>query len=214
MREALRVLESQGLVQVRHGYGGGVFVADVASAPVLGALETSLQLGQLDVDELYEVRVLFEPTVVRLAVERGDRALADRLAENVARARSMLAQEATAFPANLEFHALLAQAAGNRVLSLVMQALVELLERLHHDYPTTRTVSRRAWQDHHQLAEAVRSRDAKRAQALMVAHLRGLKAQFSLIQERLTRDRLSKSRTIRPWRGVRLESARPNGPPR
>ncbi len=60
VREALRVLEIQGLVRVRHGYGGGVFIADVGFSPVLGALRTSLELGQLNVDELYEARVLFD----------------------------------------------------------------------------------------------------------------------------------------------------------
>ncbi len=206
VREALRVLEIQGLVQVRHGYGGGVFVADVGVLPLLGALQTSLQLGQLDVDELYEARVLIEPTVVRLAVERAGGSLAGELDDNIARAHALIARGATAFPVNLEFHEVLAQAAGNRILGLVTQALLELLERLHHEYPTNRAVSRRALDDHRRLVDAVRARDGRHAEALMVDHLRILESRFSRIRAQIRHDRGVKVKAIPPWRGVRLTS--------
>ena len=205
VREALRVLEIQGLVQVRHGYGGGVFVAEHGVMPVLGALQTSLRLGGLDVGELYEARVLFEPAVARMAAERGGASLAGELEANAARAKAALAGGQDAFGVNLEFHARLVQAAGNRVVTLVMQALLELLERLHHDYPTTRRVSGKAVEEHQGLSEAIRARDGLRAEALMVVHLRSVESQFSRIREQVRRDRQSHGRSIRPWRGVRLE---------
>jgi GntR family transcriptional repressor for pyruvate dehydrogenase complex len=207
VREALRVLEIQGLVRVRHGYGGGVFIADVGFSPVLGALQTSLELGQLNVDELYEARVLFEPMVARLAAERAEPALAEALEKNVARAEAAFAENSNAFGQNLEFHVILAQAAGNRVLGLVMQALCELLDRLHHDYPTNRSVSRKAIGDHQALIEAVRAHDGTRAASLMTEHLQRLEALFARIQEHIERTRSAKVKTIRPWRGVRLDSA-------
>lgn len=207
MREAVRVLEIQGLVQVRHGYGGGVFVADLGFTTVLGALQTSFQRGQLHVDELYDLRVLLEPMVARLAVERAGPGLAEQLADNVVRAQTLLGDGATAFGVNLEFHAILARAVGNRILGLIMQALLELVERLHHDYPTNRTVSRRALHDHHELIEAVRLGEPERAAQAMAAHLRRLESQFARIQEQIRLDRGATDQAIAPWRGVRLESA-------
>jgi GntR family transcriptional repressor for pyruvate dehydrogenase complex len=207
VREALRVLEIQGLVQVRHGYGGGVFVADLGVTTVLGALQTSFQLGQLHVDELYDMRVLLEPTVARLAIARGGPGLADHLADNVLRAQALLGSGATAFGVNLEFHAILAQAVGNRILGLVMQAMLELVERLHHDYPTNRSVSRRALHDHRELIEAARLREPERAGQVMLDHLRGLESQFARIQEQIRRERAVKDQAIAPWRGVRLKSS-------
>ncbi len=205
VREALRVLEIQGLVRVRHGYGGGVFIADVGFGSVLGALQTSLEQGQLTVDELYEARVLFEPMVARLAAERAGQALAEALEKNVARAQAAFSQSSSAFGYNLEFHIALAQAAGNRVLGLVMQALCELLERLHNEYPTNRDVSRKAIADHQALIQAIRAHNARRAESLMTEHLSRLEAQFARIQEQIERQRASPVKAIRPWRGVRLE---------
>ena len=75
VREALRVLELQGLVEVRHGYAGGVFVAEPNGAALLGALEDSLRQGQVGADELYQARVLVEPAIARLAAEQDPDAL-------------------------------------------------------------------------------------------------------------------------------------------
>src|SRR5918912_1754012 len=94
VREALRVLELQGLVEVRHGYGGGVFVAEPNGTALLGALEDSLRQGQVGADELYQARVLVEPAIARLAVARDAEALAERLADNVARTERALADGA------------------------------------------------------------------------------------------------------------------------
>jgi DNA-binding FadR family transcriptional regulator len=184
VREALRVLESQGLVRIRHGYEGGVFVADGGLTPVLGALETLLQLNHIEVNELYEARTLFEPTIARLALERADGAMLRQLDDNVARAKAALAAGADVFAINLEFHAVLAQAAGNRILALVMRALLELLERLDRSTPTNRLISCKAVDDHAELLEAIRTRDVARAERRMAVHLRDLKGRFVRIQER------------------------------
>lgn len=205
IREALRVLEFQGLIQVRHGYAGGAFVADGGLTPLLRAFQTSLQLGQMQVTELYEARLLFEPTVARLAVERANSAVIRRLDENAKRAKALIAAGADVFSINLEFHAILAQAAGNRVLALVMQALLALLERLDREYPTNRGVSRKAVSDHAHLLEAMRAHDASRAEQLMVKHLRDLEARFARIQKQMQRQRLSSADAIPAWGGVRLE---------
>ncbi len=205
VREALRVLEFQGLVEVRHGYAGGAFVGDGGLTPVLGALQTSLQLGQVEVSELYEARQLFEPTIARLAVQRADPASLKRLDENAKRAKAMIAAGADVFSVNLEFHAILVQAAGNRVLALVTQALLALLERLDREYPTNRGVSRKAVSDHVQLVSAIRAHNAVRAEQLMIKHLHDLEGRFARIQKQMQRQRSGGVDVIPTWGGVRLK---------
>lgn len=205
VREALRVLESQGLVHIRHGYAGGVFVGGGGLTPVLGALETSLQLGQVEVNELYEARVLFEPLLARLAAERGTDMFVRRLEDNVTEATAALTAGADAYPLNLKFHTILAQASGNRVLAVVMQPLLELLHRSDRAYPTNRHISRKAVNDHTHLIEAIRARDVARAEQLMVKHLHDLKGRFARIQEQIRRMRSPRGQAIPAWGGIRLE---------
>ncbi len=204
VREALRVLESEGLVEIRHGYSGGVFVAPGGLDPVLGALRTSLQRDQVQVSELYEARMQLEPAIARRAAERRDEEMLERLRANAERAKAAIANGSDAFAINLEFHAVLAQAAGNRVMALVMQVLVELLEKLDREYPTNRGVSRRAVDDHVLLVEALQGADGGRAERLMLEHLRDLEHRFERIQEQMARRR-SGVRSIPPWGGRRLE---------
>ncbi len=214
VREALRVLESQGLVRIRHGYAGGVFVDDAGLTPVLGALQTLLRLGQVEVNELYQTRVLFEPTLARLAVERGDEVSMKRLDDNIRRAKAALAAGTDAYAINLGFHTILAQASGNRVLGLVMQALLELLHGPDRSYPTNQSISRKAVNDHVQLLEAIRHHDVTRAEQLMVKHLGDLKGRFARIQQQMRRPPSAGGQTIPTWRGIRLEPspARHSGP--
>lgn len=203
VREALRVLESQGLVRIRHGYAGGVFVAGGGLTPVVGALQTSLQLGQVEVNELYEARVLFEPVLARLAAERGSGTFVKQLEDNLTEARAALAADSDAYPLNLKFHTILAQASGNRALGVVMQPLIELLHRSDRAYPTNRHISRQALNDHVQLLEAVRARDGGRAERLMVKHLHDLKGRFARIQEQVHHMR-ARGKVIPAWGGIRL----------
>ena len=211
VREALRVLESQGLVRIRHGYAGGVFVAEGGLSPVLGALQTSLRLGQVEVNELYETRVLFEPALARLAAGRGDDATVKRLDANINQAKASIAAGMDAFPINLEFHADLAQAAGNRVLALVMQALLELLHRPNRSYPTNPKISRKAVDDHVRLVEAIRTRDGPRAERLMIEHLRDLEGRFARIQAQMRRLRSARAKAIPAWGGIHLEPSATRG---
>jgi DNA-binding FadR family transcriptional regulator len=206
VREALRVLESQGLVEIRHGYAGGVFVREAGLDPVLGALDTTLRLGQVEVSELYQARMLLEPALAQLAAGRVDEALLSRLEDNVRSARDLVQNGSDAFALNLDFHRILAEAAGNSVLSLFMRSVVELLERLDREYPTNRSVSRQAVDDHTHLIEAVRARDAGHAADRMTIHLQHLEGRFARIQRMMRRQRSVGEAAIPPWRRAGSEA--------
>jgi GntR family transcriptional repressor for pyruvate dehydrogenase complex len=172
VREAIRGLEMQGLVRVRHGYRGGVFVAEPGTRPLLRALDTSLRLEDVHVDELYEVRRLVEPALARVALERDPASIAQILEANVARAEARLAAGEKPIDVNVEFHAILARAGGNRVLSLVMQVILELVvEGREHEPPADVNLSSQAVDDHRQILQAIKADDGRLVEALMLAHL-------------------------------------------
>jgi GntR family transcriptional repressor for pyruvate dehydrogenase complex len=172
VREALRVLEIQGLVQVRHGYRGGVFVAGPGATPLLSALDASLRLDHVGVDELFDARRLIEPTLARMATERDPATLAHLLGENVQAAEARQAEGGSAFALNVEFHAVLAQAGGNRVVTLIMRAILDLLlEGRQRQPPEDPSLTRQAVAGHRQIVEAVEASDGRLVEALMLAHL-------------------------------------------
>lgn len=172
VREALRVLEIQGLVQVRHGYRGGVFVAEPGASPLLSALDASLRLDHVGVDELYDARRLIEPMLARMAAERDPSTLASRLRANVEAAEACLSEGRSAFTHNMEFHAILAEAGGNRVVTLIMRAILDLLqEGRQRQPPEDPSLTRQAVAGHRQIMDAVAAADGRLVEALMLAHL-------------------------------------------
>lgn len=181
VREALRVLEHQGLVRVYHGYKGGSFVAEAGAGSLVGALETSLRQAQVGVADLYAVRRLLEPPLARTALERDAVSLERLLDQNVARAAALAGDGARPFAVNLEFHAVISSVAGNPVAQLMMRALVELLEGREREVPAASSVSSEAVDDHRLILEAVRARDGRLVEALMTTHLAHLESRFSTV---------------------------------
>ncbi len=178
LREALRVLELQGLVRVAHGFRGGAFVAQADTSVVSGALETLLRLERVDRAELYVARRYLEPTVAELAARRVDDATLAALAEILAEAEHRLGAGRAAFRTNLAFHSVVAAACGNRVLAIMTEGLLDLLRNVESRDHSDVAANREAHHAHRGILGALRARDAARAHELMAQHLGWLERHF------------------------------------
>lgn len=178
VREALRVLEMQGLVEVRHGHNGGAFISEPGADGVSGAINTSLRQGRVSLRELYEARRLFEPILARQALERDPDGLARALREHISATERYAAAGHKPFSMNVAFHAVFARVSGNRVMALFMQALLELLEQREQEEPADPHISHDALADHRQILDAVESRDGALVHALVVTHVTRMEARF------------------------------------
>ncbi len=178
VREALRVLELEGVVRVEHGFRGGAFVASGGTQHVSRALETMLRLERLDRSELYTARRHLEPVVARLAAAAVDDETREALWQNVAEAERRVAAGRPAFPTNAEFHALVARGCGNRILTLMTDALLELLRTVETRTPSDVAANREACAAHRAIATALTERDADGAEREMAGHLAWLQEHF------------------------------------
>src|SRR5207237_2497580 len=70
VREALRALEPEGLIRVKKGVVGGIFIADGDNGPVARSSETLLHLRKVSIQQIAEVRLTLEPHAARLAAQR------------------------------------------------------------------------------------------------------------------------------------------------
>lgn len=125
VREALRTLELQGLIEVRPGRSGGIFVAEPSGRNVGEALETLLRFRPPSRGELLEFRVSFEGETAWWAARRATPEEVQRLtslATAVAEAAGDGAWERLA-EHDVAFHEAVADAARNQVRVAVMQAI-------------------------------------------------------------------------------------------
>src|SRR3954454_8698164 len=124
VREALRMLESRGLIESR---GNGTFVVAQPRNPFVDGLGGLIADGQTGLRQLFEVRGVLEGEIAALAAERrSDAQLARLRAANDAMSTGLGAEE-TYIAADIEFHLILAEATGNRFVVHLMDAVRDQL---------------------------------------------------------------------------------------
>jgi phosphonate utilization transcriptional regulator len=157
VREAFRALEQAGLVQTEKNRG--VFVR-------LVSLE--------EANEIYEVRAALESQIGRLAAERAKPAQLERMRAIVKRmhAAGRKRDPDAYFPLNIEFHELLAEAAGNRSLAAHYRRVVNELN-LYRREAIQRNVDviPVSTREHEAVVEAITKGDAARAARLLYDHV-------------------------------------------
>ncbi|MEE2058082.1 FadR/GntR family transcriptional regulator [Rhodococcus artemisiae] len=175
--EALRILQSRGVITVRSGPGGGLFAASPTPIARLGNSILSLDAAEGDVADAVRIRDALDPLLVEDALQYGS-------AADIARMRVALAvmQEAvdagdpTGFVrANWDLHAAIARVSPNGILKSIYVSLLDLIES-HTvsvepvgDRPLSEYIAERQ-QLHVDLVDALDARDRDRALQLIHEH--------------------------------------------
>lgn len=174
VREALRALESLGLIEIRPGEG--TFVREVSIDALIGPLALVMTSQRAAIGELFEARRVLEPAIAALAANRAtpeevqemERILEDQ-AREIAAGRTGLAQDAA-------FHAALGTAAHNRAITRLVHAIMDLLGQSREESINTPGRAARSHQDHRRIVQAVAQRDSGAARQAMLDHLVAVEA--------------------------------------
>jgi DNA-binding FadR family transcriptional regulator len=167
VREAAKRLELQGLLEIRQG--SGMKVVDKLHKPLSSAVHMLVPDEKQRLVQLTEVRFALEPENARLAAERATASELKQLKAAHERLKNCQDFE-TQVLADMEFHCLIAEASGNKIGSLLMQSLSDLLQTsLSHGY---RLVTKdQAVADHGKVLDAILARNATAAATAMKNHL-------------------------------------------
>ncbi|MFD0981641.1 FadR/GntR family transcriptional regulator [Tropicimonas aquimaris] len=178
IREALRVLEAQGLIRTRTGPGGGAFVNEVSEARARALLGNYFYFNEIGIADIYALRRALEPVLVTQLAGQLTEAQIGEL-EQVMTAYETppetIEEAERQRMAELDFHALLADYSTNALLRFQCRFLISLLKELticrkiySREIPGFRE-SGRDYQS--RLLQALRAGDAGAAKAIMRAHL-------------------------------------------
>lgn len=168
MREAMRSLRSLGLVEVSHGRRPRVKPAGPDA--VRETLDAMLRRSSSSLRELTELRQPLECEIVALASQRATPAEIEGLEQAIARQAAAETLEAQ-IEADIDFHNLLAVAAGNTLFVLVLSSVSGLLWESRRQ-TIQRVGSQRALADHIAVLDAIRRRDPEAAQQAMLKHMK------------------------------------------
>lgn len=126
VREAIRALESSGIVEIRLGTRGGAFIRNADLRLVTQAMTTLASLGAFSPDSLQEARTHLTGTILRLACERRTAEDLRAIEADIAITEERGSTSSTAEPTQLvAFDRLLAEATHNEVLVMLYDALAQ-----------------------------------------------------------------------------------------
>lgn len=171
LREALRILEVQGLVTIRTGPGGGPILSG-ANARAFGHMATlHFQFAKATFQELVDARSYLEPVLAARAAERRDPGAIKRLYEIVELESSTPTATDEYLELGCAFHHQVIDAAGNQVLALYARSLAEIVEeRVTFAIRPFEEVNKQHG-DHIAIADAIAGGDGVKAAALLGQHL-------------------------------------------
>ncbi|MDX3382257.1 FCD domain-containing protein [Streptomyces niveiscabiei] len=174
VREALRILEVERLVEIRPGRGGGAFVHRPGRESLANTVQLVIRGQQIRLEALHETREAIEPACAALAAgRRTERDLADLDAAHAELVGT--GDDIRRFlRANVRWHNAVARAGGNELLIGFLGALSESIYAATNleGFMDTRIREVTA-QAHAKITEAIRSRDAAAARRRMSRHVCG-----------------------------------------
>lgn len=168
VREALRILESKGLVTSN---GNGAFSVAELRNPLNNSFGLLVTLDAASYAELFEVRRFVEAEAAALAAQRRTQAQLQRMLSEIDEMHRGLDSEERFIEADLRFHLTVAEATRNRVLVYLMHAIRDLLQRsLSSSYHIPGSPER-AVEMHRLIAAAIAKKQPEEARRRMHEHV-------------------------------------------
>jgi GntR family transcriptional regulator, transcriptional repressor for pyruvate dehydrogenase complex len=179
LREALRLLETRGILEIRKGPRGGPVVRRPDATHLTEALTLILQFEGATMATVFTARLALEPTLARLAAKRITQGQLAELDDSIATSLASLDDHALFIGQDARFHSVVAEAAGPD--AVVLRVFRDQLDALRHGrempdpgYPRRRL--KRFLDMHAQIAAALRAKDAAGAGEWMQTHVEDLAA--------------------------------------
>lgn len=169
VREALRALETRGLVISRTGMG--TFVAELPIESLVAPLATILLEEKGALADIFEVRRLVEPQIASLAAERATEKDIERMRKILDKQKGEVDQGGTGVEADAEFHFAISQATQNQALQKLISGLMDILSRSREESLQTPGRTEASLASHHRILSAIEIHDKNQAQEAMLDHI-------------------------------------------
>lgn len=178
LRESLRVLEQKGLVEIRKGNRGGIFVKELNADSMAESLGLFVQSQRITLEQISEFRQDLEGLVTHRAARRADARGMDDVNRRLATAEHLAGQGAARWEAFMqadrEIHLSLARLAGNPLHHFFLETVHTHFHRHHINayLPRDEETIRVTLAELKAIVEAVSRGEAERAEALAREHVR------------------------------------------
>ncbi|MCF8106897.1 MAG: FadR family transcriptional regulator [Desulfohalobiaceae bacterium] len=177
LREALRVLELKGLIEIKTGLKGGAVVRDLNTEQMSDSLATLIRYEKASLFHLTEFRMDLEGTVAGRAAEKATEQDVQGLKDLLAEAEDLLTARPhfnwkTFMDVDRRTHQSVATIAGNPIHEFVLHSIHENIHRYYENFlPSDKGVSQQNYEDLISLVKAIERKRAEQAEKAARKHI-------------------------------------------
>ncbi|HEX9115340.1 MAG TPA: FadR/GntR family transcriptional regulator [Anaerolineae bacterium] len=186
VREAIKALESLGIVQVRHG--SGVFVRGFNLDSILTLFSYGMAFDPDTIPEILQIRVWLETAPVDEVLARLDDGLLHRLEALMAAWGAKVEQGEATGDEDREFHRLLYSALGNQSFTSLLEVLWVAYHATGIVQATGKADQARTYAEHQAILAAVAAKDAGLVRARIIEHYPSFEELSALVEARRVRN--------------------------
>lgn len=169
VREALRALETQGLIVSRTGAGN--FVAELPIESLVAPLAAMLIEEKHALADIFEMRKVIEPHIASLAAERATKRDIERMKKILDKQREAVSRGETGVEADAELHFAIGRATQNQALEKLVSGLMDILSHSREESLQTKDRRKASIESHRKILVAIETHDTKKAREAMLFHI-------------------------------------------
>lgn len=189
LREALRVLEQKGLIEIKLGVTGGAIVKHISTEPVIESLALLIRSGGVSLEHLTEFRIKIEGSLVELAAIRAT-------SKNIKKLESLFNQAKLYYEKkewenflkiDETLHTYIGTMTRNPVFQFIQKSIHDNIHRYYEEYlPMDKAKTLENLIDFEKIIDAMKVNDAKTASKIMMDHVK----RFNDKMQRINKNRL------------------------
>jgi GntR family transcriptional regulator, transcriptional repressor for pyruvate dehydrogenase complex len=172
VREALRILEAQGLISTRLGRNGGRVTRQPGIESISQSLEFFVRSQQIEFVSLLETIQALEPALAALAAQHRTETDIRALREASKELKAAVGDPPRVVTANTTWHLAVAAASHNPVLVAIKQSIGSMLHDPHVDNFVSPEVCEAVLKAHDRIQKAIVAGDVDAARRRMERHIR------------------------------------------
>ncbi len=175
LREALRVLEQKGLIEIKLGVNGGAIVKQIDAEPIMESLALLVRSGEISLEHLSEFRIKIEGSLMELAAVRATDEDINYLKDLYNEALSLAEKGdiVNFLKTDEKMHAYFGTMSRNPVFQFVQQSIHDNIHQYYEDYfPMNEESVQENLDDLDNIIKAMKIKDSKTAAAIIVDHVK------------------------------------------
>ena len=182
LREAIRSLVSQGFLEIRRGKG--TFIT--GNVDILGKDYNfkSMERLKASLQDLFEMRLIFEPEAVFYACKRATDEEIKLIIELGLYEEELIRNGEEITKADQKFHQAIGKATHNEYMIKFLPIINEAIEVTINTSPQKENLLRITLQDHALIMDFLKERDAEAAKCAMTMHMRHVMRQIDISLKR------------------------------